>query len=152
MPIEPGAPARVAPSLAACIRPGPPPVTMSQPIDANAVATRFTSSYTNVAGCARAEPKMATRYRSRFDGRSRVRLLTTLHKSRTVFARLSLTASSSARLTRRVLSDSIGVLVMHVSHMRPHLPHHRARWQNPCAALLGSRTPKDCSLVDHSLH
>ena len=43
-PHEPGAPALFAPSLAACIRPGPPPVTMSQPIDANAAEVRFTSS------------------------------------------------------------------------------------------------------------
>ena len=35
---------RSRPSLAACIRPGPPPVTMSHPIEANAVAARFTSS------------------------------------------------------------------------------------------------------------
>ena len=35
---------RFAPSLAACISPGPPPVTMSQPIAAKAAAARFTSS------------------------------------------------------------------------------------------------------------
>jgi hypothetical protein len=40
---------------------GPPPVTMSHPMAAKAAATRFTSSYTNVPGCASAEPKMATR-------------------------------------------------------------------------------------------
>src|SRR4029450_9800651 len=99
MPTDPGAPAVVAPSLAACIRPGPPPVTMSQPIEANADATRFTSSYTNVPGLARAEPKIATRYRSRFDGRSRVRLLTTFQRARTVGPTMALTASFAARLT-----------------------------------------------------
>ena len=41
---DPGAPASLAPSLAACIRPGPPPVMMSQPMSARAAATRFTSS------------------------------------------------------------------------------------------------------------
>jgi len=43
-------PALAAPSLAACINPGPPPVTMSHPISANAAAARLTSSYTNVPG------------------------------------------------------------------------------------------------------
>ena len=33
-----------APSLAACINPGPPPVMMSQPISASAAATRLVSS------------------------------------------------------------------------------------------------------------
>ena len=39
-----GAGVLAAPSLAACINPGPPPVTMSQPRPAAAAATRFTSS------------------------------------------------------------------------------------------------------------
>ena len=33
-----------APSLAACIRPGPPPVTMSQPMAASIAAARLVSS------------------------------------------------------------------------------------------------------------
>ena len=103
-PHRPGRSSSFAPSFAACISPGPPPVTMSHPMAASAVATRFTSSYTNVPGCARAEPKMATRYRSRFDGLRRVKLLTTFQRSRTVAARISLTASSSPRLTNRVAS------------------------------------------------
>ena len=56
-----GAPASAAPSLAAFMRPCPPPVTMSQPISASARATRRVSSYGNVPGWARAEPKIVTR-------------------------------------------------------------------------------------------
>ena len=52
---------RPRPSLAACISPGPPPVMMSQPISASAAAARLVSSYANVPGCARAEPKIVTR-------------------------------------------------------------------------------------------
>lgn len=45
MPMERcGAPALAAPSLAACMRPGPPPVTISHSIAAQAAATRLTSS------------------------------------------------------------------------------------------------------------
>ena len=44
MPTDPGAPLLFAPSLAACISPRPPPVTMSQPSEAKAAAARFTSS------------------------------------------------------------------------------------------------------------
>ena len=39
-----GAPAAAARSFAACMRPGPPPVTISHPISARARATRLTSS------------------------------------------------------------------------------------------------------------
>jgi hypothetical protein len=35
---------RECPSLAACMSPGPPPVTMSQPIAASAAVMRLTSS------------------------------------------------------------------------------------------------------------
>ena len=45
MPNErPSRPAEAAPSLAACMSPGPPPVTMSQPMAVNAAAARLTSS------------------------------------------------------------------------------------------------------------
>jgi hypothetical protein len=74
-------------------------------IASSAVSTHVVSCskawMTKVPGCARADPKIATRYRSCFDGLSRVSVLTTFHKSRIVDLRTSLTASSSARLTKR---------------------------------------------------
>src|SRR5262249_39549543 len=91
-------PLAAAPSLAARISPGPPPVMMSHPSAASAAATRFVSSYAKVPGRARAEPKMVTRYRSRRDGLSLVRLLTTSHNPRTESTSTCLTASSSDRL------------------------------------------------------
>src|SRR5262245_12651082 len=55
---------------------------------------------------------MATRYRSCFDGLSRVSVLTTFQRSRTVVLRISLTASSSDRLTTWDPSDPAGTLAM----------------------------------------
>ena len=53
--------AAFAPSLAACIRPGPPPVMMSQPIAASVSAMRLVSVYAFVRGRIRADPKIDTR-------------------------------------------------------------------------------------------
>src|SRR5215510_10056705 len=104
-------PASAAPSLAACMSPGPPPVMMSQPSSASARATRRVSSYGNVPGLARADPKIVTRYRPCLDGRRRVRLLTAFQRSSTVPTRTCLTLSSSARLTARE-PDASGPLML----------------------------------------
>ncbi len=50
-----------APSLAASIRPGPPPVTMSHPISVRSEASRRTSRYSWSPDFKRALPKTATR-------------------------------------------------------------------------------------------
>ncbi len=50
-----------APSLAASIRPGPPPVTMSQPSSVSRDARSRTSRYSRSPGRMRALPKTATR-------------------------------------------------------------------------------------------
>ena len=87
MPTEPSAAvgAACAPSLAACIRPGPPPVTMAQP--------RRRASSAAMSRTARRRPsdtRLDARRAedgdaklSRRVGRRRVRLFTTSHKPRT---------------------------------------------------------------------
>ena len=71
---------------------------MSQPSSDSALATRLVSSYAMVPGLARAEPKIVTRKRSWRVGRSRVRLLTTLHNPMTESMSTCFTPSSSAKL------------------------------------------------------
>ena len=53
--------AECAPSLAACIMPGPPPVRMSQPMPINSAASCLYTVIGGSAGLRRAEPKMVTR-------------------------------------------------------------------------------------------
>src|SRR5262249_17201669 len=115
-----GALTAAAPSLAACISPGPPPVTMSQPISASAAASRLTSSYAVGPGLTRAEAKIVTRYRSRLVGRRRERLLTMSHRPKTALDRTCLTASSSARLTFPGFVSGDGLLLM--DRLQPHEP------------------------------
>ena len=57
----PSGSASFTPSFAACISPGPPPVTMSQPRRVSSAAVSRTAAYTQWFGSTRAEPKMVTR-------------------------------------------------------------------------------------------
>ena len=57
----PSGSASFTPSFAACISPGPPPVTMSHPSRVSSAAVSRTAAYTQWFGSTRAEPKMVTR-------------------------------------------------------------------------------------------
>ena len=58
----------------------------------------------------------------RFDGLSRVRLFTTFLRSSTVAPRISLTASSSARLTSRAAPAGLDILDIRIVSFGPTLP------------------------------
>src|ERR1700722_3732460 len=78
MPIlETVPPARAAPSFAASINPGPPPVMTAQPISASCLARSRTAACTQWSRGMRAEPKMETRNSDRRVGVNRVRSFTT---------------------------------------------------------------------------
>src|SRR3954451_14614536 len=129
----PSGSASFTPSLAACIRPGPPPVTMSHPSRVSSAAVSRTAAYTQWPGSTRADPKMVTRYRSRLVGRRRVRALTVSHRPRTDCRRMSRTAGSSDRGTSppsEAALVSLMALLGFPTSVRP-LPVRRLRLVHP---------------------